>query len=896
MQNQYLQIFKASPMPSLILFPDTPIFTIADVNNAYLEITNTKETDLVGKSIFEVFLDNPGDIVINLRSSFEKILETKQPQKMAEQYYNISVGESMEFEERVAQLENIPVHDNEGKVTTIIHTIKDISHKTLNQKDHHILEDQTLVIKAALKENNTTLNKIMDSSLDVICAVDANGYFLQVSAASEKVWGYKPDELIGKQLFDFVFHEDHEKTKKSAANVMAGNNMTNFENRYIRKDGSLVPITWSARWDAKDQIRYGVARDATEKIKGQTALMESEKKYKNLFENNPFPMLIWEFETLKIIDCNEEALIKYGYNRDEFLQLTIKDIRPFGDVPLLEEVVKTEEDYGRIHKRPWRHKKKNGELMYLEIIGHLMEYNGKSASLLLLNDVTEKLKAEEQKEFEKRDTEALINNTTDGIWSIDCNFKLIAANNAFIQNVEALGGIKLQPGDDVRKNDLLPAEFLAFWVALYRKAFLGEPFKEEIYTPAFNNLMESWAVVSFNPILQDDRVVGIACYARDITGRKKADDALLQSNERYDMVAHATNDCIWDWDLNKNEVIRLGKKLENLLGYDTIDPSNVDEAWSNYVHAEDWARMAKNRKTLFENTRENYWEDEYRFLKPNGQYAYVNDRGYVIRDKEGKAIRMIGASRDITKEKESEIQLLELNDQLHKRAQELAISNLELEQFAYVASHDLQEPLRMVTSFLTLFENKYGNVIDEAGKKYIDFAVDGAKRMRQIILDLLEFSRSGRNEDMLEDVDLNEVVEEIQILFMKKIEEKNAIITVDKLPVINSYKAPIRQVFQNLVSNALKYSRADTVVQINISAKESMTFWEFSIADNGIGISKGYFEKIFNIFQRLHNKEQYSGTGIGLAITKKIIENLGGKIWVESEECNGSTFHFTIKK
>jgi light-regulated signal transduction histidine kinase (bacteriophytochrome) len=233
---------------------------------------------------------------------------------------------------------------------------------------------------------------------------------------------------------------------------------------------------------------------------------------------------------------------------------------------------------------------------------------------------------------------------------------------------------------------------------------------------------------------------------------------------------------------------------------------------------------------------------------------------------------------------------------LRLKAKELADSNAELEQFAYVASHDLQEPLRMVTGFLSQIERKYSPLIDDTGKKYINFAVDGAKRMRQIILDLLEFSRIGRNTGDMEELDLNVLMQDICTLFQKQIEEKDAVIAVDELPVLAGYKAPLRQVFQNLIGNALKYSKCNGQVKIHIAAIELSNDWQFSVSDNGIGISKDYFEKIFIIFQRLHNKDEFSGTGIGLAVTKKVIENHGGKIWVESTEGKGSVFYFTIKK
>jgi light-regulated signal transduction histidine kinase (bacteriophytochrome) len=252
--------------------------------------------------------------------------------------------------------------------------------------------------------------------------------------------------------------------------------------------------------------------------------------------------------------------------------------------------------------------------------------------------------------------------------------------------------------------------------------------------------------------------------------------------------------------------------------------------------------------------------------------------------------------KDITDRKLWETQLKELNKNLQKNAKELAISNAELEQFAYVASHDLQEPLRMVTSFLTQLEKKYSDVVDDKGRQYIYFAVDGAKRMRQIILDLLDFSRVGRTENDLEEIDLNKVVNEICGLYHRQIEELEGTVEYHDLPRLTSYKTPIRQIFQNLIGNSLKYHSRDRVPRIEITSNETDSMIEIAVKDNGIGIAEEYFEKIFIIFQRLHNREEYSGTGMGLAIAKKIIENMGGKIWVESKEGEGTTFYFTLQK
>lgn len=382
---------------------------------------------------------------------------------------------------------------------------------------------------------------------------------------------------------------------------------------------------------------------------------------------------------------------------------------------------------------------------------------------------------------------------------------------------------------------------------------------------------------------------------QDIDARKRAEEAARKSTEVYTIVSKTTNDSIWDWDLITNEVTRPGRKLENLLGYD--GPTQEGKGfWENHTNPDDKERLMSRLAAFINDPSQTYWEDEFKVMKPDGTYSTFFDRAYLIRDENGKALRMIGASQDITKLKESEMQLKALNDELQKHVKELAASNAELEQFAYIASHDLQEPLRMVTSFLSQIERKYSDVLDEKGRQYIYFAVDGAKRMRQIILDLLEFSRVGRTDNDLEEININELLNEIMLLFGKQITESNASVTWGKMPVIKSFKSPLRQVFQNLISNALKYQQQDVSPKIKIAFEESRRYWQFSVSDNGIGIDAEYFDRIFVIFQRLHNKDEYSGTGIGLAIVRKIVENMGGKIWIVSEEGKGSVFYFTVSK
>jgi light-regulated signal transduction histidine kinase (bacteriophytochrome) len=230
---------------------------------------------------------------------------------------------------------------------------------------------------------------------------------------------------------------------------------------------------------------------------------------------------------------------------------------------------------------------------------------------------------------------------------------------------------------------------------------------------------------------------------------------------------------------------------------------------------------------------------------------------------------------------------------LKLKMKELERSNTELEQFAYVASHDLQEPLRMVTSYLQLLQRRYQGKFDDKADKYIYFAVDGASRMQVLINDLLEFSRVTTRANEHEPTDCEFILNQVLSGLELYIKENGAIVSHDPLPEIMADNTQLTQVFQNLIANGIKF-HGEEAPKIHISAEKKASEWLFSVKDNGIGIDPQYSEKIFEVFKRLHKKEEYPGTGIGLAVCKKIVERHGGRIWVESELGKGSTFYFTL--
>ncbi len=380
-------------------------------------------------------------------------------------------------------------------------------------------------------------------------------------------------------------------------------------------------------------------------------------------------------------------------------------------------------------------------------------------------------------------------------------------------------------------------------------------------------------------------VLSTIAQGHDITRRIAAEQELLKSKEKLDLALENGQIGIWEWDLRTDNFAwdkRMGRMFS--LNNDPV-PIKFND-FEKYIHAEDVMVFRRAvQLSVIQNIPLNII---FRTRPGNNGFSHISAKALVEKDSQGKAVKMSGVCFDITEMKKgAEKALFNLNEDLVR-------SNRELEQFAYVASHDLQEPLRMVSSFTQLLAHRYKDKLDDDANEFIQFAVDGAQRMQTLINDLLEYSRvetRGKNPVILDmNIILGQAISNLSI----KIKEKNALITNDELPVVTADGGQMLQLFQNLISNAIKF--CNNSPRIHMSSKEEPDEYIFSVKDNGIGIEPQYFNRIFQIFQRLHTREEYSGTGIGLAICRRIIERHGGKIWVESIPGQGAIFYFTLIK
>ncbi len=407
----------------------------------------------------------------------------------------------------------------------------------------------------------------------------------------------------------------------------------------------------------------------------------------------------------------------------------------------------------------------------------------------------------------------------------------------------------------------------------------------------------AWIVSRATPLVDEDgEITRWLGAANDVTERVERERYLEDAKERLEAAAEAGAVGTWEWHIPEDRMVTSASFAKKY----GIDPDAATEGVSldqfiSAIHDDDHERVKRNIEDAIESGEE--YKDEYRVWDDDGELRWVVARGHVEYD-DGTPASFPGALADITERKRFERQLEE--------------SNERLEQFAYAASHDLQEPLRMVTSYLQLIERRYADELDEDGEEFIDFAVDGANRMHNMIEGLLEYSRVERGGNPFEPIDLDAVLADVRQDLEMKIEESDAEITAESLPRVEGDPGQLRQVFQNLLSNAIEYS-GDDPPQVDISAVRNGSEVIVSVADEGIGIDPDDRERVFEVFQSLHAQDEHSGTGIGLALCKRIVErhglrasgansssagsrseSAGGDIWIESEPGEGTTFSFTL--
>lgn len=1116
-QQKYKTLFDQHP-DAVVSFDLTGKFT--SVNDAALLLAEESREQL-------------------LKSDFVQYIDAEKVSDIIGYLLEAANGKSQRFETSIVTSANrkksvnvilMPIYIHK-EITGVYGVLKDITVEKLYEEE--------------LKFQSHLLNTIQQSV--IVTALDGTIIFWNEFA--EKLYGWKKEEVLGVNIMQVASSEMSIEQGGEIMNKLAKGE--SWSGEYLVKHRTKGPFT--------AQIHNSPVIDTQGKLTGIIGVSWDITKVVEAREFIKFQADLLDNVKQAVVACNQDGTVFYwnhfaeklfGFSKAEAIGINIGMIVSTDtngqrkSNALIQSLSEGKSWTGEYNMR----NKQGEQFPVFTMNSPLYNQEGKVNGMIAISyDITEQKQAEQQKEFDRLDKEALINTTTDLIWSVSSDYKLIAANKAFLESLKSSANLTLHSGDNILPPSVFPDDVVVFWRGLYSRALAGESFTIELHSSEKEPLKEHWDEISFNPIVKNEQVIGVACRGRDISQNKLVQAKLLSINNQLETAQQIAKLGYWVHDLS-TDVLFWSKEVYTIFGVEHTEFGANIQAFFERIHPDDRASLQEHRiRTL---NGEGLLDVEHRILLPDQSIKYVLERGALVKDENGNAIRFEGTVQDITDrklaeqelklseeqlnliynstagiifllgvekdnrfrfismnnaglatiglpaeavfgkfveevipepslslvlekykealttkqstvwqevspyptgtkvgvvtvtpifdhegtcirlvgsvnditelknieqslaisqqeykslfdqnpdavysldrngnfvsfnpglekllectrealfdaktivpfchpedlattelyfqkvlqgepqsynvrvktvngnskhlsisnmpivvngiitgvygiakdntvQKDAELQLKELFAQLKERASELEVSNKELERFAYIASHDLQEPLRMVSSFLQLLQKRYNDSIDDKGREYIRFAVDGSVRMKRLINDLLDYSRVTTRKQELEEVDMQEVMKEVTQNLSLQITEKRAQINIAPLPLLAlADKTQLTQLLQNLVGNALKYA-GDAPPEISIQSEERTADWLFSVKDNGIGFDQKFAEKIFIIFQRLHNKPEYTGTGIGLAICKKIVDRHSGTIYVTSVPGQGSTFYFTISK
>lgn len=757
--------------------------------------------------------------------------------------------------------------------------------------------------EAELSEKDKRFRALIENITDQISLVDEKGTIIYASPSVTKILGYSGDKYIGNNIFDFINEEDKETADNLFEEVLRekGNIVNNIQLRFRNSKGEWMWHETTAHnliYDPAIGAIVFIYRDITDRKKAEQEILLQKSYFQQLFENSPEGIVILDNQD-RILNANKGFERMFQHSVDEIKDRTLNKII----VPesMLEQATQMTLFVlkGEIIHRETQRKRKDGSIVDVSILAYPITLGDNQIGVYgIYNDITERKETEKALRNSEERYRAFVKQSTEGIWRFEflepVSIKLPIDEQ--VKNIFKYGYLAecndvfakmygYESASDIagsRIGELL-IETESKNIDYIRKSIMGgykidniesiERDKEGNKKILMNNLVG---------IVENDTLVRIWGSQRDITESKKAQEELSKTQFRLaTLLKNLQNVVLYETGDNKEF---MSENVLEMLGYNAEMFSNRD-FFKTITHPGDWKNIEEKTKEWNKAGSVGVLNQELRVRRADGRYIWVED--HMIKVRNNGDSHMAGVLIDITEHKTNEEKLKNLADKLSQ-------SNNELEQFAYVASHDLQEPLRMVASYIQLLQRRYkGNITAEADE-FINYAVDGVVRMKTLINDLLAYSRVNTKDAQFEDVDCNKVVEQSIKNLAASIEETGAEINVEILPTVKANKMQINQLFQNLISNAIKFRKPDVKPVVNISAKYAGDEWIFTVSDNGIGIDKEFSDKIFIIFQRLHNSSEYPGTGIGLAICKRIVEKLGGHLWVESEVDMGSTFNFTI--
>lgn len=750
-----------------------------------------------------------------------------------------------------------------------------------------------------LKDAEFRFKSIFNNAYQFIGLLEPDGTLVEANETALQFAGVSIDDVRGKKFWDTPWWSISNEVKqqmKEAIGQAGKGEFVRYDVDNLGADGSILTVDFSLRpiFDEHGTVIYLVpeGRDISNRRTLENKLVANEKLLQQFVKHTPNAVAMFN-NSLEYMVASDAWYKDYGIEGRQIIGMHHYDVFPeIRQMPhwqelhqraLLGELIREDRDAFIRH---------DGHTDWLRyVIQPWMDENQRIGGIIMFTEViTEQVELEKNLEKREKEFRTIFETIDEGIVYQNKNGEITNANAA----AERILGLSLDQMRGVKSID-------PRWKALHEDGteFPGEEHPamvalrtgqeqrnviQGIFHPG--KQQHIWISANSYPIL--DEVTGevhqVYSTFEDITDEYNAKKALEWSEQRFNLAVQGTTAGVWDWiDLNGDEEW-WSPKFYDLLGYQVgeIEPSLT--TFGQLLHPDDSDLTFKmvdrhlKRKTPF--------VVEYRLKHRSGKYRWFLGSGQATWDHEGNPIRMVGTIVDIHARKmaeEAEVQ----------HARDLADKNKELEEFTYVASHDLQEPVRTISSFVELFRETYGDKLDAEALKWLELMQGASERSQKLIIDLLEYSRLGRKREFAA-VNLNNLLDDVRNDLGLRITESKPRVLVDQLPTLQGLETELRLLFQNLISNAIKFRKHGVDPIVHVRYHEEENNHHISVSDNGIGIDEKFFDQIFVIFRRLHSKSEYGGTAIGLAHCKKVVELHHGKIWLDSVVEKGTTFHISF--